>query len=75
MNPPAGICRPVGAQCNKGGVCACGTIKKRRTDHYGRLRTVTDSQYGTRDGDLRGDAKTNAAIWKGVQGNAPANRK
>ena len=28
-----------------------------------------------RNASVRNDAKTNAAIWKGVQGNAPANRK
>jgi len=30
---------------------------------------------GARDASVRNDAKTNAAVWKGVQGNSPANRK
>ena len=43
-------------------------VLRTTTDHYGRLRTVTDSQYGTRDVDLRMMQKTNAAIAAAGQG-------
>ena len=49
------------------------------TELCGRKTRICEAAHAknssARNANVRNDAKTNAAIWKGVQGNAPANRK